>query len=70
MGWNCVWGSSRIGTGSFAFLIYINNLEEGIKYKVIHYADGTSLFSIVIDPVLSAAELNHDLETIELWAYE
>ena len=48
--------------GPLLFLVYINDLEEGIKSKVKFYADDTSLFSIVVDPVLSAGELNQDLK--------
>ena len=52
------------------FLIYINNLEEGIKSQVEFFADDTSLFSIVTDPKVSASELNHDLMLIESWAQQ
>ena len=56
--------------GPLLFLIYINDLENGIKSKIIFFADDTSLFSIVNDPILSANELNHDLHLIERWAYQ
>ena len=49
-------------------LIYINDLEKGIKSHVKFFADDTSLFSIVKDPTTSAPELNHDLDVISLWA--
>ena len=55
--------------GSLLFLIYINDLENGIKSQVRFFADDTSLFSIVQDPNISANELNHDLKLISLWAY-
>jgi hypothetical protein len=51
-------------------LIYINDLEKGIKSSVKFFADDTSLFSIVTDPILSATELNHDLRLIEDWAFQ
>ena len=51
--------------GPLLFLIYINDLEKGIKF----YADDTSLFSTVTDPTLTASELNYDLKLIEQWAY-
>ena len=47
------------------FLVYINDLEEGIKSSVKFFAGDTSLFSIVRDPVVSAEELNHDLDLIK-----
>ena len=51
------------------FLIYINDLEKGIKSKIKFLADDTSLFSTVTDPTLTASELNYDLKLIEQWAY-
>ena len=55
-------------SGPLLFLIYINDLEEGIKSRVKFFADDTSVFSIVTDPNVSASELNNDLIIIELWA--
>ena len=54
--------------GPLLFLVYINDLEKGIKSNVKFFADDTMLYSIVKDPLLSAAELNHDLEKINQWA--
>ena len=56
--------------GPLLFLIYINDLEDGLKSHVKFYADDTMLYSIVKDPVTSAADLNHDLELIRKWAYQ
>ena len=54
--------------GPLLFLVYINDLENGIKSNVKFFADDTMLYSIVKDPLLSAADLNHDLEKINQWA--
>ena len=56
--------------GPLLFLIYINDLEKNIKSKIKFFADDTMLFSIVKDPVISADELNHDLDIIYQWAYQ
>ena len=56
--------------GPLLFLIYINNLEKNIKSNVNFFADDTMLFSIVNDPLISANELNHDLNIINQWAYQ
>ena len=54
--------------GPLLFLIYINDLEDGIKSSIKFFADDTSLFSVVRDPQITAEELNHDLSLINQWA--
>ena len=49
------------------FLIYINDLENGIKSQINFFADDTSLFSIVHDADLTADDLHHDLNIISKW---
>ena len=50
--------------GPLLFLFYINDLETDIKSNTNLFADHTVLFSIVKDPVISANDLNHDLNII------
>ena len=70
------WGQINSGVpqgsvlGPLLFLVYINDLEQGIKSSIIFFADDTSLFSIVKDPKVSAEELNHDLNLISQWAFQ
>ena len=52
------------------FLVYINYLIDDINCDIKMFADDTSLFSRVDDPVRSALELNEDLETVKLWAWQ
>ena len=54
--------------GPLLFLVYINDLECGIKSQIKFFADDTSLYSVVRDPLTSAAELQHDLDIISDWA--
>ena len=56
--------------GPLLFLIYINDLEINIKSKVKLFADDTMIFSVVEDPLISASDLNHDLELINKWAHQ
>ena len=52
--------------GPLLFLIYINDLEIGIKL----FADDTIIYSVVHNPTLTASVLNHDLEIISQWAHQ
>ena len=56
--------------GPLLFLIYINHLERNIKSNIKFFADETMRFSIVSDPVISANDLNHDLDIITQWAHQ
>ena len=75
-GFESEWGGIEAGVpqgsvlGPLLFLVYINDLENGIKSNVKFFADDTSLFSIVTNPILSASELNSDLKHIEKWAHQ
>ena len=50
--------------GPFLFLVYINDLEEGILSQIKFFIDDTSIYSVVKNIETSAAELNADLEKI------
>ena len=56
--------------GPLLFLIYINDLPDGISSLCKIFADDTSLFSKVIDINESANNLNSDLEKITEWAHQ
>ena len=55
--------------GPLLFLIYINDLSDGIMSICTIFADDTSLFSKTIDTRSSQNTLNSDLEIIKNWAY-
>ena len=50
--------------GPLLFLIYINDLSDGLKSECKLFADDTSLFSVVNDINTSASDFNEDLEKI------
>ena len=56
--------------GSIFFLVYINDLPDGIKWKSKRFADGTSLFSKTKNKNCSTVELNNDLKIISKWAFQ
>ena len=56
--------------GPLVFLIYINDLPDGLESSVKLFADNTSLFSTVYDPNMSADQLDKDLKKISGWAYK
>ena len=54
--------------GPLLFLIFINDLPDGITSLCKIFADDTSLFSKVYDIDISPKELNSDLEKVGKWA--
>ena len=56
--------------GPLVFLIYINDLPDGLESSVKLFADNTSLFSTVYDPNMSADQLDKDLKKISNRAYK
>ena len=54
--------------GPLLFLIFINDLPVNLQSTVKIFADDTSLFSFVLDPLRSANILNDDLRRISEWA--
>ena len=55
--------------GPLHFLIYINDLPEGLITNAKLLADDTLLFSVVRDIAASTEELNNNLRNISKWAY-
>ena len=56
--------------GPLLFLVYINDLSDGLKSNAKRFADDKSLFTIVKDKNESATILNDDLQLISSWAYK
>ena len=56
--------------GPLFFLIYVNEMPDGLKSNVKLFADDTSLFSVIKNKEESASDLTKDLDTISIWAYK
>ena len=56
--------------GPLLFLVYINDLPNGLKSNAKLFADDTSLLTIVKDRNVSANILNNDLQLNSQWAYK
>ena len=56
--------------GLLLFLIYINDLADGLSSNAKSFADDTSLFSVVHNVNSTAKELNNDLVKISSWTYQ
>ena len=70
------WSDVRTGVpqgsilGPLLFLMYINDLSEGLSSNAKLFADNTSLFSVIHDSNTSALEVNSNLEKINRWAFQ
>ena len=56
--------------GFLLFLVYINDLADGLSLNAKLFADDASLFSVIHDVDTSANELNNDLYQINKWALQ
>ena len=56
--------------GSLLFLIYINDLDDGLSSNTKLFADDNSLFSVIHDSVITTSELNSHLARIKQWAFK
>ena len=56
--------------GPLFFYIYINDLSDNLESNVKLFADDTSMFSVVRDPINTSQELNNDLHKVSLWTYK
>ena len=54
--------------GPLLFLVYINDLPDGLQSNIRIYAVDTSLFSVVHDSNLSPDVFSSDLSLIKSWA--
>ena len=56
--------------GPRLFMVYINDLADGLSSNAKLFADDTSLFLVIHDVDNSANELNNDLYQIKKWAFQ
>ena len=70
------WADVNVGAlqgsilGPLLFLIYINDLADGLSSNAKLFPDDTSFFSVVHDVDTSVNELNNDLYQINKWAFQ
>ena len=75
-GKNSSWLTVRPGVpqesvfGPLFFLLYINDIVDGLQNVIKLFADDTSIYSVVKDRDGAAANLNQDLERVSLWVWQ
>ena len=69
-GWqsNLVCLRSNYWSIDFYIYIYTNNLSGNLKSNVNLFADDTSMFSVVRDPINTSQKLKTDFDGVSLWA--
>ena len=50
--------------GPLLFIVYINDITEGLSSNIRLFADDTSLYAIIDDPTQSTINMNNDLQRI------
>ena len=72
MSWTNIWAGFPQGSilGALFFLIYINDLSDGLTSNPKLFADDASLFSVIHNINSSANDLNSDLMKISNWAFQ
>ena len=63
-----VFKKADVPQGPLLILIYINDIVHDIGSNIRLFADDTSIFIIVDNPLTAATNLNTDLEKISRWA--
>ena len=54
--------------GPLLFVIYMNDIINSIESDILIFADDTSLFASGTDPVITAEQLNRDLQQNSNWS--
>ena len=61
------WGATRICIGPILFLVYIDDLEEGVKGKILKFADDTKLFTKTKN-IGDKHKLQDDIDKLVKWS--
>ena len=61
------WGATRICTRAYLFLVYINDLEEGVTGNILKFVDDTKLFTKTKE-IGGKNNLQDDIDKLVKWS--
>jgi hypothetical protein len=54
--------------GPLLFLLFINDIVDEVNCPIKLFADDTSIYAIVDNPLITSLSLNSDLQKIQNWS--
>ena len=60
--------STRVHLRSLLFPIFINDIVDEVNFPIKLFADDTSIYAIVDNPLITSLSLNSNLQKVQNWS--